>query len=79
MDHDDEGGVQGNNTQFDDKDHEQPHPQQEKDLIHYQFTRDRERRQIRPSTRYSYDDLVYSALVVGVEVKNKPSSYYEAK
>ena len=53
--------------------------QQTEDLRDYQLSRDRERRQIRPPTRYSLADLMFSALVAGAEIKtNEPSNFSEA-
>ena len=53
--------------------------QQERHLRDYQLSKDRERRQIRPLARYSYADLVFSALVAGAKIKtNEPSNFDEA-
>ena len=53
------------------------YPQQ--NLRDYQLARDRSRRTIRPHARYAYSYLVYSALVVGMEMKStEPTSYEEA-
>ena len=51
-------------------------PTQEESLAQYQLTRDRTRRETRPPARYSYADLIFTALVAGVEVlRSEPDSY----
>ena len=49
---------------------------QQNDLAQYQLARDRTRRDIRPPARFSYADLIYTALLAGVEIqRTEPDSY----
>ena len=55
------------------------HDSPQQNLRDYQLARDRSRRNVRPPARYAYSDLVYCALVAGMELRcNEPSSYEEA-
>lgn len=55
------------------------HDSSQQDLKNYQLTRDKRRRAIRPPARYAYTDLVFCALVVGMEIRSsEPSNYEEA-
>ena len=48
-------------------------------LGNYQLARDRDRREIRPPSRYSFADLVFTALVAAQEVQVvEPGSYIDA-
>ena len=48
-------------------------------LQDYQLARDRTRRQVRAPMRYSYADLIYTALLAGTEVqRTEPETYEEA-
>ena len=58
--------IQEDELQLNDEHQEQPIP--EEGLRNYQLSRDRERRAIRPPTRYFFADFVFCALVVGVEL-----------
>lgn len=49
------------------------------ELQEYQLARDRTRREIRPPTRYSYAELIYTALLARTEVlRTEPESYSKA-
>ena len=50
-------------------------PQQ--NLRDYQLVRDKRRRTSRPPARYAYSDLVYCALVVGMEIRSSELTSYE--
>ena len=69
-----EENVQEHEQQSD-EDVQEVHEQAE-DLRDYQLSRDRERRQIRPPTRYSLADVMFSALVAGAEIKTHETSNF---
>lgn len=49
------------------------------EIAQYQLARDKVRREIRPPARFSYADLVYTALLADVEIqRTKPNTYAEA-
>ena len=55
------------------------HNSLQQNLRDYQLARDRSMRTVRPPARHAYSDLVYCALVAGMEMKsNEPSCYEEA-
>ena len=66
------------NDEPDDDRVENPEQSAQEVLSDYQLTRDRERRDIRPPSRYSYADLVFCALLCASEVRAEPNTYQEA-
>ena len=53
------------------------HDSPQQNLRDYQLARDRSRRIVKPPARYAYSDLVYCALVAGMEMRGSEPSYYE--
>ncbi|XP_052189880.1 uncharacterized protein LOC127799697 [Diospyros lotus] len=53
------------------------HDSLQHDLGDYQLARDRSRRIVRPPARYAYSDLIYCALIAGVEMRSSEYFSYE--
>lgn len=69
------GDVVDNLGDSDTSQHEQESRAQEQD---YQLTRDRDKRQIRPTKKYGYADLIVYALATAHEIDdNEPKSFKE--